>query len=634
MSDVENFETPDASSNKNNIWLYILVPILMFGVGVGMLMTSHHEEQLYGGEQTQLVGCEASAEVNCDVVNTSSYSEFLSVPIATWGAATYLTLLLCLFWVLQGKREYLKGMFWIGVLSAVYSGFLFYISKVEIGYVCLWCMRLYAVNLAIPILTALAGALNATISKTAIQRLALSFFIFAGVSILGQQSYRSSLLGDAGKIDLDKKIAENQEASESEIPKKEEIFTDPEGAAPALSFTIQTEDKNEAILKTSPDDPWKGNPNAKIAIIEFADLECGYCKRAASQLSKLYEAYKNDIVVIFKHYPLDPRCNPGVKNRKHRKACDASLAATCAQEQRRFWAFHDLTFKNQHAIEKENLRLYAEKVGMDLKQYDDCMSTGRTKRKLLADTKQGKDLDIHGTPRIWINDKLYRSGSSAQQMALFIERTLGKDAKEAAKNSFKLRPERSQAKPIPEDIAPTQTISMSELAFEIQTFEAGLKDGVAVSGKHVIPATRMSWFAAKDACEKANMRLCTEQEWLSACQGAYAQDDDSDASFADDLVEGTSYPYGDFYNPNLCWTAKDRSKFRPVYTGEMPGCVTPQGVYDLAGNVEEWVGDTPENAVLMGGAYDTPKEKARCYRANNTFGPGYSNKRTGFRCCK
>ena len=170
-------------------------------------------------------------------------------------------------------------------------------------------------------------------------------------------------------------------------------------------------------------------------------------------------------------------------------------------------------------------------------------------------------------------------------------------------------------------------------SFEMHTFEAGLKDGVATSGVHVIPATRMSWFSAKDACEKSGMRLCTQKEWLSACQGELALDDDQDDEYADDLVEGTQYPYGDFHNPTRCWSGKDRTTFRPVYTAEMPGCVSAKGIYDLVGNVEEWVGETPEKAVLMGGAYDTPKDKARCYRANDTFGPGYSNKRTGFRCC-
>ena len=66
----------------------------------------------------------------------------------------------------------------------------------------------------------------------------------------------------------------------------------------------------------------------------------------------------------------------------------------------------------------------------------------------------------------------------------------------------------------------------------------------------------------------------------------------------------------------------------------MPGCVTEQGVYDLTGNVEEWVGATPETAVLLGGGYDTSKDHARCYRRNDTYGPGYANKRTGFRCCQ
>jgi formylglycine-generating enzyme required for sulfatase activity len=53
----------------------------------------------------------------------------------------------------------------------------------------------------------------------------------------------------------------------------------------------------------------------------------------------------------------------------------------------------------------------------------------------------------------------------------------------------------------------------------------------------------------------------------------------------------------------------------------------------LTGNVEEWVGASPEQAVLLGGAFDTTEDHARCYRRNDTFGPGYASLRTGFRCC-
>ena len=617
--------------------ILLLIPILIFGVFVGGLMTQHHEGQLYGGESGELIGCEASAEVNCDIVNTSAYSEMFSVPIATWGMATYLLLLVCAVFVLRGRKEYTGVLLGAGILSTIYSGFLFYISKSELGFVCLWCMRLYGVNASLLVLSFLAGGMKHLRAISAWKQTAFMFFVIAGVGVLGQRMYRNSLLGDAASINLEEKIAEQKKEEPSQRSAQQEkanaIFVDPEGPPPQLSFEIQTEDKKTATLAISPNDPWKGNPNATIAIVEFADLECGYCKRMSSEIARVYEAYKDDIIVVFKHFPLDPQCNAGVNNRKHREACFAAMAATCAQEQRKFWAFHDLTFKNQHAISPDDLRLYAQKVELDIAQYDECIQSKRTAQKILADTQQGASLDIHGTPRIWINNRLYRSGSSAQQMALFIEQTKGVATPQAAKNSMSLRQVAEQVDPIAPDTPTRKKITFGSESFEMHTFEANLVDGVATSGIHQIPATRMSWFAAKEACEKAGMRLCTEKEWISACQGALAKDDDGDGSFADDLVEGTQYPYSDFHNPTRCWSAKDKEGFRPVYTAEMPGCISNQGIYDLVGNVEEWVGETPEKAVLMGGAYDTPDDKARCYRANDTFGPGYSNKRTGFRCC-
>jgi formylglycine-generating enzyme len=94
----------------------------------------------------------------------------------------------------------------------------------------------------------------------------------------------------------------------------------------------------------------------------------------------------------------------------------------------------------------------------------------------------------------------------------------------------------------------------------------------------------------------------------------------------------------DWHDMTRCWDgheadAQSGEPWRPVYTGEMPGCVTPDGVYDLTGNVEEWVGETPEKAMLLGGAFDTSEDHARCYRRNDTFGAGYKALRTGFRCC-
>jgi protein-disulfide isomerase/uncharacterized membrane protein len=651
-SEDSNSPIEDDSTKPIASWPFSIILILsLIATWIGGLMTWHHESQLYGGENDKgnLVGCEASAEVNCDIVNTSEYSEFLSIPIATWGMSTYLTIAILAGMILSRKNTLLKQqaakiVVFVGLGTVLYSGFLFYISKSELKYVCAWCMRLYMINASIFVLASIGGGWKFPMPQGNILKITgLSFVAFTAFSVGGQKMYRNSLLNQSGDVESKEKALARLEASKENESKKDNgtkaqnssnHFMDPEGPPPTLEFQVTTEDKNTATLTVDSDDPWKGSKDAKILIVEYADLECGYCKRTAGQIKQLYNAYKDDVVFVFKHYPLDPTCNVGVKNKRHRSACLAAEAAVCAQEQRRFWDFHDIAFKNQHALRVNDIKLYAKSIGLDMPAFLSCLQSGRAKSIIKADTQAGKALDIHGTPRIFINGKLYRSGNSVQQMAMAIERELGNTGKEAIERARGLKAKQKNIQPIPTDISEMQSISQGNFQFSIDTFESGLKDKSAFTGKHVIPATRMSWYAAKEACEKAGKRLCTQQEWLSACQGKIAIDDDQDGEFADDLVEGNAYPYGEYHDRKRCWDGKNRDEFRPVYTGEMPGCVTDDNVYDMTGNVEEWVGTTESEASLMGGAYDTSKDHARCSRNNDTFGPGYANKKTGFRCCK
>jgi formylglycine-generating enzyme required for sulfatase activity len=92
-----------------------------------------------------------------------------------------------------------------------------------------------------------------------------------------------------------------------------------------------------------------------------------------------------------------------------------------------------------------------------------------------------------------------------------------------------------------------QTVTAGTQTFRIDTFEAAIIDGKAVSGKHNVPAIGISWEKAKAACEAAGKRLCTEPEWVAACQGAAAVDDNGNGEYADDMIEGNAYPYGDFH---------------------------------------------------------------------------------------
>jgi formylglycine-generating enzyme required for sulfatase activity len=191
---------------------------------------------------------------------------------------------------------------------------------------------------------------------------------------------------------------------------------------------------------------------------------------------------------------------------------------------------------------------------------------------------------------------------------------------------------RKEAAPIPADVPAMRSLSYGATRFAIDTFEAGKDDdGGAISGMHTVPATGASWHDAKDACRAAGKRLCTAAEWLTACQGAEAKDDNGNGRVDDDALEGTLQPYGDVHRPRLCWDGHKRDAFRPVYTGEHPGCVSRDGVYDLTGNMAEWVGASEEQAALMGGMYE--ERRPSCVTANFNWGPDQSAIYTGFRCC-
>jgi len=617
-----------SAPDRPRAWaLGLLLPAFALGLFAGVYMTRHHDVSKYGSEdlQGELIGCVESAKVSCDIVNTSEWSTLLGVPQFTWAIPMYALLLaLALYSLVRRDRSALWLIVGLGLFNSAYSVFLGYISYVELGKLCTWCMRLYAINVATPILGALAGVKGAPLPGGKVLGLAAAMYGVTAVgSIAGERAYRASLLGD----EVETEALPTAEEVEEEGP-----TADPEGPPPTLSWEVETEDGNPATLSIEPDDAWKGAADAEVAVVEFADLECGYCKRASGELKRLYEAYGDRVAFVFKHYPMDPACNEGVRNRKHRYACLAAEAAVCAQRQGRFWAFHDITFKNQHNLRPDDLRRYADSAGMDVDAFEQCMRSREGRDTVQQDGAHGKELDTHGTPRIWIDGKLYRAGTSAEQMARALELALGANAREAAAAARELRQVKAPIEPVPADVPEMQSISHGGLSFEIDTFEAGLADGVATSGKHQVPGLRMSWFAARDACEAAGKRLCTEEEWITACQGARAVDDDDDGAFADDDIEGTSYPYGEHHLRGHCWD--NQGKLRPVYTGEMPGCVSTDGVYDLTGNAEEWVGTSPETAVLLGGAFDTSKDFARCYRRNDTFGPGLANQRTGFRCCR
>ncbi len=179
----------------------LLALVLLAGLGIASYLVAHHENQVYGDATLALANCPESETVNCDLVNSSRWSEIAGVPIAALAIPTYLLLLGLLAASFRAPTT-LGYAFCIGLLTVVYSAALFLVSKALIGYLCLWCMRLYAVNLSIPILAAYVARRSPTslVASTfrdlkswpaPLRRAAVAFVALLALTIAGDQALRS-----------------------------------------------------------------------------------------------------------------------------------------------------------------------------------------------------------------------------------------------------------------------------------------------------------------------------------------------------------------------------------------------------------------------------------------------------------
>ena len=143
--------------------------------------------------------------------------------------------------------------------------------------------------------------------------------------------------------------------------------------------------------------PVKGPEGASITIVEFADFECPHCAEVAPLLEKIVAAHKNDIRFAFKFYPL-----PG-----HPHADPAARAAIAAMNQQKFWEMHHALFVNQRHLEQTDLDSYAKELGIEVSRFHADMQAAATADRIAKDRKLGEDLQIGGTPTIFINGRLF-----------------------------------------------------------------------------------------------------------------------------------------------------------------------------------------------------------------------------------
>lgn len=154
--------------------------------------------------------------------------------------------------------------------------------------------------------------------------------------------------------------------------------------------STQTEDY---VIDTT-DEPFIGNPDGTIVMVEFSDFQCPYCGRAADTLDELLVKYP-ELKIVFKNYPLS----------FHENAQKAGEASECAYAQGKFEEYYQVLFDNQEALSVDELKQYAADLGLDTEAFNTCLDSGEMEAEVKADETEGASLGVTGTPAFFIGNQ-------------------------------------------------------------------------------------------------------------------------------------------------------------------------------------------------------------------------------------
>ena len=157
----------------------------------------------------------------------------------------------------------------------------------------------------------------------------------------------------------------------------------------------------------------QGPADAAVTLVEYGDYECPYCGAAYPIIKEVQARMGSRLRFVFRNFPITT---------SHPHAERAAEAAEAAATQAKFWQMHDLLYENQTRLRDQDLRAYAEKVGLDVEQFDKELAGHVHAERIHEDFLSGVRSGVNGTPTFYVNGARHDGSYEIEALLRALER--------------------------------------------------------------------------------------------------------------------------------------------------------------------------------------------------------------------
>lgn len=221
----------------------------------------------------------------------------------------------------------------------------------------------------------------------------------AGGMLIGQVMAQSPAAPDVDKLFNAEQKAAIHSIIKDYLLKNPEVFLEVQTALESKMETIQAEKLKLALKDNAADifrrasSPMAGNPSGDVTVVEFFDYNCGYCKKAYTDIAALVDKDKK-VKLVLKELPILSKGSE-----------EAAKIAIAAKMQGKYWEAHRAMIQLRGEVNEQTGLKAVEKIGLDMTKLKKDMESDEVKTEIKFVRDLAQKMGIQGTPHFLVGDR-------------------------------------------------------------------------------------------------------------------------------------------------------------------------------------------------------------------------------------